>query len=304
MKGKRKITLKVFVLFLAASLGMALLLNTAAVFEDVLLATHLKLTKPPQKQSNIVLILAGNRSMEELRQWPWPRGYYTDLLSTSLDGARTVVLDVLFAEYGDEKEDAAFCDAIREHGGVVLAEASGENGHRTVSPIPELYKAAAAIGFTSYTPDHGDMTARHTFAKFVQGESAREYVLPSLVCAALSVNGNLRSLKKGEALFVDDGGRGYFGRAVSGGQRVYRACGISSAQGAAWPEAVIHVAFLPLLLCGGLPPAHQNQLVAARVRDGRRFFAASVAVSKKPHVYSVISRHDRRRGLLSDCRSL
>src|SRR6266446_10108537 len=78
-------------------------------------------TAPPE-----IVVVAIDRASEErlhLRPPPWPRTVHADLIRT-LDrgGAKAIVFDLYFVEERSASEDAAFADAMRETGKVVLLQ--------------------------------------------------------------------------------------------------------------------------------------------------------------------------------------
>ncbi len=98
---------------------------------------------------------------------PLNRRFYTQLLEKlSRDGARLVLFDILF-DYPDPTPgiDAAFADAIRKHGRVVLVgnyvrQVQGDYVTSSpMPPLPVLTEAAAGWGLAQVLPDP-DLTVR------------------------------------------------------------------------------------------------------------------------------------------------
>lgn len=61
----------------------------------------------------IVIVEIDGRSLQELDQWPWPRGLYADAI-TELDrlGARQIAFDIEFSARSIEAEDKRFAEAL------------------------------------------------------------------------------------------------------------------------------------------------------------------------------------------------
>jgi adenylate cyclase len=86
-----------------------------------------RLTPPPPPDPGFAIVAIDDNSLEVYRdalgRWPWPRDVYAPVLAyLDAAGARLVVFDVLFPEpdRADPEGDAAFAEAIRTHGRVVL----------------------------------------------------------------------------------------------------------------------------------------------------------------------------------------
>lgn len=99
---------------------------------------------------------------------PLDRRFYTQLLNRlTADGARLVLFDLIFdSPHADAQTDAAFADAMRRHGRVVLVgytvKQFGENTFTTASvpPTEVLANVAAAWGTAEITPDAADQRIR------------------------------------------------------------------------------------------------------------------------------------------------
>ncbi len=137
----------------------------------------------PLLTDDIVLIAIDGTSLQpqHLGRWPWSRSVHAELLS-KVPNARVIAFDVLFTE-PDERDpegDERFAEAIRKAGNVVLAayrpaKMEYSQGEEAVDwsyppprepvhletiqtqtmkpPIPELARAAAAIGYVDIAPD-------------------------------------------------------------------------------------------------------------------------------------------------------
>lgn len=132
--------------------------------------------------SGIVIIAAGERSLDSLGRWPWSRGVHARLLGRIGD-ARVVLLDILFPEESDPVEDSVLAEVVRMTGNTVLAmhfvsDSSGKD--IAVFPCVSLLSASGNIGFTNVSPDIDGLFRYYTpFRK-----SGSSYV-PSLSVAAL-----------------------------------------------------------------------------------------------------------------------
>lgn len=136
----------------------------------------------------VVLVAIDNGSLEYFADhgmsWPWPRDFYahvTDYLAAA--GARAIVFDMLFyepdlerAETSAADTDGAFARSLARAGRAVLGVEVGSgvgvvgrlshslpvpeglaiavaDRDRAVVPIPDLERAAAALGVTNVQPD-------------------------------------------------------------------------------------------------------------------------------------------------------
>lgn len=94
------------------------------------------------------------------RQWPWPRRFHAELIDRLFQaGARTVALDILFAEPSDAEEDAALAAAINRHSGLVLVSGLEIVGETTyvnrisTLPLPEFLSNQTRTGVDSMPLD-------------------------------------------------------------------------------------------------------------------------------------------------------
>jgi adenylate cyclase len=91
--------------------------------------------KPERPLSDaIALVLIDDASIRELGRWPWSRGVLADLVAAVWsEGARTVGIDLLFAEPDTSAMPAgwgeALSEALRRHGSGDLALDAGELAH-------------------------------------------------------------------------------------------------------------------------------------------------------------------------------
>ena len=116
--------------------------------------------------ARLLIVAIDDNSLQQLGQWPWPRGTHARLLDRLTDaGAERVVLDLMLSEPDrqDSTQDAELAAAIRRNGHVVLpvlaAPASGPRMAEELLPIPLIAANAASLGHTDIEVD-GDGVAR------------------------------------------------------------------------------------------------------------------------------------------------
>ncbi len=135
---------------LVSSLGSVQRLDWALYDRFVRLSTRQAAPAP-----SIVVVAIDDPSFQEIGlAWPWPRSLHAALVQAlSEAGARTIAFDIIFDVPSSASEnDAAFADAIRSAGNVVLASDWQETVDQEYSvtqwiePIAELGGAARATG--------------------------------------------------------------------------------------------------------------------------------------------------------------
>lgn len=125
--------------------------------------------------SEVVIIAIDDASLAQVGRWPWPRAVHAALLERlAAAKPRAIGLDLILTESeqagSPSPGDAALAKAIAGAGNVVLpvlAQARGEEGQRglaTATPVPELAKAAAALGHIHLEVDQ-DGIARSAFLR-------------------------------------------------------------------------------------------------------------------------------------------
>lgn len=119
--------------------------------------------------ARLLIVAIDDNSLQQLGQWPWPRGTHARLLDRLTDaGAERVVLDLMLSEPDrqDSTQDAELAAAIRRNGHVVLpvlaAPASGPRMAEELLPIPLIAANAASLGHTDIEVD-GDGVARELY---------------------------------------------------------------------------------------------------------------------------------------------
>ncbi|HHY46154.1 MAG TPA: adenylate/guanylate cyclase domain-containing protein [Firmicutes bacterium] len=138
----------------------------------------------PVEEAPVALVLADERSLESLGQWPWPRTLHARLVSIlSGAGARVVAFDVVFAEPDSKSPqgDLALAHAIRQAGNVVLATPAADKGmtrrsrvfetDRMIRPVTALVQSARVLGHVVAVPDP-DGVLRRLPAAVVAGDGA------------------------------------------------------------------------------------------------------------------------------------
>jgi adenylate cyclase len=122
---------------------------------------YLSTTLPPARPADGPVIVAIDEpSLAELRlQWPWPRDLHARLVTALRQaGARTIGLDIIFAEPSNTAADEALAAAMGPD--VVLAadesliETPQANQVVRAEPLPELTASGARSGIASIMLDH------------------------------------------------------------------------------------------------------------------------------------------------------
>jgi adenylate cyclase len=184
---RRNAPLAVALVAALLAVGAELFLGRTAPFrrlEGALLDLRFRLAEAPPPNPAIVLVLIDDASLAELGRWPWPRSLMAECLDRlSEQRPRAVALDILFAD-ADPGGDEALAAALKRAGDVALATsyrfggpkaaapdflaASAYPGWRAdragrtqvaleaaalAAPIPELGRAAAALGHVTVAYD-------------------------------------------------------------------------------------------------------------------------------------------------------
>lgn len=130
-----------------------------------LMDLRFRMTERPAT-SGLVLVDIDARSMQELRDWPWPRGYYARILKNlEAAGAASVALDVDFSSPGknDAKLAAAlssakiplFLAAFQQ----ILPATSGVVQHIYTQPPPDFARSAR-LATVNVRPDEDGLIRR------------------------------------------------------------------------------------------------------------------------------------------------
>src|SRR5438445_2371102 len=137
-----------------------------------------KFARPDLSASEVVIIYIDEDSLKELNKSllvPMKRSFHAALLERlKRDGAKAVVMDIVFSDAGNENDDTRFTDAIRSNGRVVLGvdynpeeENAGQQsvGLATLKPLTFPYapfaEAAAANGLVVLHPDDDFLVRQH-----------------------------------------------------------------------------------------------------------------------------------------------
>ncbi len=134
------------------------------------------------QEYSMIQVVAGDRSLQELKQWPLPRDVYARLVER-LKPARLIIMDVPFDAASTPEEDSALIEAVQAAGNVVgrsrriLTPAGGF----LQEPFPRLRDAFQAVGVANQEEDRDGIHRRGIWGLKAPGE---EFV-PSLALAAL-----------------------------------------------------------------------------------------------------------------------
>lgn len=111
---------------------------------------------------DVVIVAIDDRSIQRIGQWPWPRSVMAGVIDRLTQAeARSIGLDIIYAEPSDPEEDRRLAAAISRSKRVILPlqlyEATPkENGVRPVTawlpPLPPLAGAARALGHAHVSP--------------------------------------------------------------------------------------------------------------------------------------------------------
>ena len=117
---------------------------------DLLSGLAVDILPKPKAFDDMVVISVDDESIKEMaKKYPWPRGYYADMLDKiSMHNPRVIALDIVFAGTSDEEEDKLLAGSIRSAGNVILASYIGEDNSLMV-PHSALAQAARAVGFVN-----------------------------------------------------------------------------------------------------------------------------------------------------------
>ena len=116
----------------------------------------------PQPAPGIAIVAIDEPSFQQLGlQWPWPRSLHAALVhALQAAGARSIVFDVVFdSPSQDPEEDAAFAQAIKDAGNVLLAADVQDTADQSysltqwVEPTEALAAVARATGVARFLFD-------------------------------------------------------------------------------------------------------------------------------------------------------
>lgn len=168
---------------------------------------HMAAMPALSSDSGIVIIAAGEKSLESLGRWPWRRETYARLLG-KLSDSKAVMIDILLSEEGDPVGDQVLAEVVRLMGNVVTAMhyvTEDTSVPRAVLPFDSLLSASGQMGFTNVNPDI-DGLFRYSTPFRRSGDS----LVPSFSVAALPlILGERPGLKKNGSggMILEAGGR-------------------------------------------------------------------------------------------------
>jgi CHASE2 domain-containing sensor protein len=118
----------------------------------------------------LLLVVIDQTSLKESSQWPWPRGYYADLIAKLRAGdAKLIALDLDFSASSHALEDQKLVHASSAAGNVILSAFHedkilyGDVKIKSANlPFPELASAAAGMGSILFPVDP-DGTMRRAY---------------------------------------------------------------------------------------------------------------------------------------------
>jgi adenylate cyclase len=129
---------------------------------------HFFRRQAPVSADKIVIVAIDEPSFAEIgQQWPWPRDLHAQLVnSLTTAGATAIGFDIIFAEPGEPEQDAAFAEAMKQSGRVVLAaeisswEREAYIQEMTIGPAPGLSESAIS-GVASIPIDRDYVVRRY-----------------------------------------------------------------------------------------------------------------------------------------------
>ncbi len=161
--------------------------------------------QPPEA----VIIYMDNESEERLGQSPdhvWDRAVHAQLLNRlTEDGAKCVVYDVFFASATSTNSDAAFAEAIRRHGNIILAadyesigydQESRASGSAIKLPHEIFLDAGADIGLVELNPDDDAVVREHFPVKEADLVKPLAWVAAEHVQAPITTNQQQRATRR------------------------------------------------------------------------------------------------------------
>ena len=127
------------------------------------------LVRPPV-DPQIVIVTIDDQSVAEIGQWPWPRDVHAQLIDQlTQEGARLIVLDILFPEPSSPEADAALADAMERSAIVVLphsfvARPNSATGVDPLWPLDSFRRSSASVGHVVAQPDDDGVLRRFDLA--------------------------------------------------------------------------------------------------------------------------------------------
>ncbi|MER1966849.1 CHASE2 domain-containing protein [Castellaniella sp. GW247-6E4] len=155
----------------------------------------------PAASRDIAIIAIDDASIETLGYWPWRRSIHAALLE-HLGQARAVGLDLILSEPHPTRPggDAILAQAIARHGRVVLPIVLDPTGEHRIAPLPELVRAAAAVGRIDAQPDP-DGTLRWIELRRTPAQGGPP--MPHFALELARIGGNHAATRRAEAIAPD-----------------------------------------------------------------------------------------------------
>ena len=152
---------------------------------------------------NIVLVSIGEKDIELLGRWPWPRRYHSDLIQIlSSCGTKIIGYDVLFCgpDKDDPQSDDCLAESVKEARNVCLPMAFSGDGkdRKDLMPLNCFHNVSAGCGFVNVSPDE-DGIVRHIPLR-LRNRSAFGL---ELACKFLGVEKSGIRLSRGKSLTLD-----------------------------------------------------------------------------------------------------
>ncbi len=123
--------------------------------------SYFRAAPAPSQVSPVMLVLIDDESLRRYGRWPWPRTLMAQLTrNLERAGAAAIGIDILLAEAQSSEADSALGNALANR--VVLVDKIGVSpeGPRWIEPVPELARAAAAIGHAQAVLDRDGICRR------------------------------------------------------------------------------------------------------------------------------------------------
>jgi len=160
-------------LSLGIGIGFAILTSLGlmvGIFRSASSAASDHFFLPREATKDVIIVAIDNASLQRLGQWPWKRSVYADLIGKlHEDGAKTIALDVNFAQPSTVGEDEALGTAIKQAGNVVLpvelsfisqkTQGQSFDESKVIASIPVIRNNAEVSGFSN-TPLDADRVVR------------------------------------------------------------------------------------------------------------------------------------------------
>lgn len=149
-------------------------------------------TKKNLPKEKIIFVLAGERSLQEIPAWPFPREVYAKTIEKA-SAAKTIALDVMFYAPSNEQDDLLLSKAIEEHGNIVLLNFIDSDEKTSMQPYDLFDEYASKKGYVNYYAD-----ADHVLRKYPlmidDTIDQKKALYPSFVYSILRAHGYTMTL--------------------------------------------------------------------------------------------------------------